>query len=276
MPGRISYMPEELAWIEARKDWPRARLHSAFCFMFDRTDVSEDNLRQLCVRKGWLTGPAGRCRTKGTSRLFSAAEMAWLRENAALPLKDTGPAFRDAFPGRTITDKQILTWRRNHKIQTGRTGRFVKGQTPPNKGLKGYVAPGSEKGWFAKGNVAPNTKPMFFERIGKDGYIEIKVPVTNPYTGHRTRFMHKHRWAWEQVNGPLPSGHALKCLDGDKTNTDAANWVAIPRALLPRLNGRFGRDYDSAPADVKPTIMAIAKLEHAAREAKARQTESLT
>jgi hypothetical protein len=40
----------------------------------------------------------------------------------------------------------------------------------------------------------------------------------------------------------------------------------VPRALLPRLNGRFGRGYDEAPEELKPTIMAVAKLEHSVRE----------
>lgn len=65
MKGRqIEYMPEELAWIEARKEWPRARLHSAFCFFFDRTDVTVGALNALCKRKGWLTGRTG-CFVKG-------------------------------------------------------------------------------------------------------------------------------------------------------------------------------------------------------------------
>jgi hypothetical protein len=63
----------------------------------------------------------------------------------------------------------------------------------------------------------------------------------------------------------VPEGCALKCLDGNKRNTDPANWEAVPRELLPRLNGRFGRGYDAAPAEIKPVIMATAKLEYAAR-----------
>ena len=47
----------------------------------------------------------------------------------------------------------------------------------------------------------------------------------------------------------------------------AENWEAIPRALLPRLNGKYGRDYEKAPAALKPVILNIAKLEHAARMA---------
>jgi hypothetical protein len=42
----------------------------------------------------------------------------------------------------------------------------------------------------------------------------------------------------------------------------------VPRALLPRLSGKSGRNYDHAPDEIKPTIMAIARLEHAARDAK--------
>jgi hypothetical protein len=66
----------------------------------------------------------------------------------------------------------------------------------------------------------------------------------------------------------LPEGMCLKCLDNDKTNTDLSNWELIPRALLPRLDGRFGRGYKDAPPELRPTIMVISKLEHKAREAK--------
>ena len=57
----------------------------------------------------------------------------------------------------------------------------------------------------------------------------------------------------------------LKC-KGDRLNTDSSNWELVPRALLPRLDGRFGRGYEDAPVDLKPTIMAVAKLEHRLRE----------
>ena len=78
----------------------------------------------------------------------------------------------------------------------------------------------------------------------------------------------KHRWLWERANGPVPEGHALKCLDGDRTNTDPANWMAVPRALLPRLYGKCGRNYDAAEPEVKPAIMAVARLEQRAAESR--------
>ena len=150
---------------------------------------------------------------------------------------------------------------------TGRTGCFPAGITPHNKGRSMPSHPNSAKHTFKPGQVPPNIVPMWSERVGKDGYIEMKVPEVNPHTGHKTRFRHKHRYLWEKQNGPLPNGMALKCLDGNRHNCDPSNWTAIPRALLPRLNGRFGRDYDTGPAELRPAILAIAKLEYAAREA---------
>lgn len=265
---RIPYMPEELAWIEARGDWPRDRLHSAFCFMFDRTDVSQENIKQLCNRKGWRAGPEGRQRLKGTSRVFSADEMAWLRANAHLTLKDTGPAFRAAFGRNEITDEQVITWRRNHKVRTGRTGRFDKGQTPPNKGKKGFCPPGSEKGWFQKGarsGVATKLyQPIGTERV-RDGYLFRKVNDDMPL---QRRWRMVQMINWEALHGPIPEGHVLKCLDANPLNCDPSNWACIPRGMLPRLNSRHGRNFETAPAEVKPTIMAIAKLEHAAHKAR--------
>ena len=79
---------------------------------------------------------------------------------------------------------------------------------------------------------------------------------------------HKRGWLWEKLNGPVPEGQRLKCLDGAKTNTDPSNWEAIPMAIGPRLNGLCGMGYDKAEPEVKPTIMAIAKLEHRALEAR--------
>jgi hypothetical protein len=62
----------------------------------------------------------------------------------------------------------------------------------------------------------------------------------------------------------------LKCLDGNRLNTAPSNWEAVSRALLPRLaGGRHKKHvpYDEAPNELKPTILAVAKLEHAVREA---------
>jgi hypothetical protein len=112
------------------------------------------------------------------------------------------------------------------------------------------------------------------ERINKDGYVEISIYETNPHTGFERRYVHKHRWLWEKQHGPIPRDMVLKC-KGDKRNADPSNWELIPRSMLPRLNGRWtGVAYDEAPNELKPTIMAVAKLEHGIRE-HARQSRQL-
>lgn len=151
---------------------------------------------------------------------------------------------------------------------TGRTGCFVPGQVSHNKGKKGICPPGCEKGWFKKGvrqGVATKLyQPIGTERI-MDGYLERKINDDMPL---QARWKAVHYLNWEAVHGPVPDGWCLKNLDGNRLNVEASNWEAIPRGMLPRLNGRYGRDYDMAPDELKPTIMAIAKLGHAVRESK--------
>jgi hypothetical protein len=58
---------------------------------------------------------------------------------------------------------------------------------------------------------------------------------------------------------------------GDKGNSDPSNWELVPQGLIPRLNGKSGRDYDHAPSELKPAIMAAAKLEHRVSEVRSRK-----
>lgn len=114
-----------------------------------------------------------------------------------------------------------------------------------------------------QGKAARLYKPIGTERFSKEGYRERKIHDGMPF---QSRWRAIHLIEWEEVNGPLPKGWCLKCLDGDKANTDPANWQAIPRALLPRLAGRWTTPYDQADPDLKPAILATAKLAHRARE----------
>lgn len=206
---RITYTAAELAWIERHRELPRRVAHAAFVAQFGR-DLSFDNYKALCSRKGWLTG---------------------------------------------------------------RTGRLEPGNIPANKGQKMPFNPNSAATRFKKGQLPHNTKWLGHERTNVDGYVEISVAQTNPHTGFERRYVHKHRLLWEQANGPVPDDHVLKCLDGNKANTDPSNWELIPRAMLPRLNGRFGRGFDGAHPELKPTILAVAKLEHRSRQARRKSAQ---
>ena len=201
---------------------------------------------------------------RGWNIPYSVDELGFVFDNRTLPIGELHAAFVARFGRTDVSAPNLHALRKRKGWKTGRTGRFEKGQ--PGKSHGGHRHPRSVATRFQKGHLPHNTKWLGHERVCKDGYVEISVAETNPHTGFERRYVLKHLWLWEQKNGPLPQGMCLKCLDGDKTNTDPANWEAIPRALLPRLGGRFGRGYESAPAELKPTIMAVAKLEHAVRE----------
>ncbi len=203
---------------------------------------------------------------RGAPIVYSDLELSWIKTNSHLSRRQLHKAFVECFGRTDVSKDNIKALCTRQGWQTGRDGRFVKGGVPANKGKKMPFNANSARTQFKTGNKPHNTKHAGYERLSKDGYVEISIGETNPHTGYERRFVQKHRWLWEKENGPVPEGHCLKCLDGDKSNTAPANWEAIPRALLPRLNGRLGRGHDDAPAALKPTIMAVTKLEHAARE----------
>jgi len=198
---------------------------------------------------------------KGQAIVYNQAEIAFLKANETTPRTELTVAFNKRF-GRNISRDNIKAKCTRMGLKTGRTGCFAKGSIPPNKGKKGWYAPGSEKGWFKKGTIPSNQRPMGSERTdSKDGYVYIKIDIINPYTGHQGHFVPKHRYLWESQNGPIPDGHFLKCLDGDRLNTEPSNWECLPNGMKPRLvAGHAGQDYDNAPDDLKPTIMVTAKI----------------
>ena len=101
-----------------------------------------------------------------------------------------------------------------------------------------------------------------------DGYVEISVAETNPHTGYERRYVLKHVWLWEKQHGPVPDGMCLKCIDSNRLNTDPSNWELIPRWMLPLLGARSALKYDQAEPELKPAVMAIAKLKHRVKHAK--------
>jgi hypothetical protein len=197
----IPYSRKELAWIEKNAIVPRRLLHELFCGRFNRMDVSIENFRGLCKRKGF---------------------------------------------------------------KTGRDGRFTPGTIPPNKGKKMPYNANTASTQFKKGHLPHNTKYLGHERISREGYSEISVAETNPHTWFERRYVLKHKYLWEQKHGPVPQGMCLKALDGNRLNTDPANWELIPRAMLPLMNGFRGPNYQAADPEIRPVILALTKLRHAA------------
>lgn len=269
---RIKYSAEEMAWLEANRFMVMSDYAAAFNAQFGR-DLTPEHLKSLRVRMGWRVGrQALSAKMKGKSKIFSDAEIAWLEANCTLPIDEYAARFNEAFE-REVPARKLNSLRKRRGWKTGRTGQFVKGQVSHNKGKKmppgvGGNHPNAKRTQFKKGQLPHNTKWLGHERVNVDGYVEISVDEKNPHTGFERRYVLKHRWLWEQKNGPVPDDHCLKCVDGNKLNTDPSNWELIPRAVLPLLTkGRRGDRiaYDSAPDELKPAIMAVAKLKHAVK-----------
>lgn len=208
---------------------------------------------------------------KGRDIPYSAAEMKWLEANRLMVISDYHRVFCAKFGRNDVSAINLHSLRKRKGWKTGRTGCFEKGTVPHNKGKpcppgRGGRSPNARRTQFKKGNLPHNTQYLGHERVSKDGYVEVSVDERNPHTGFERRYVLKHRWLWEKLNGAVPEGYVLKCLDGDKTNCDPSNWAAIPREVLPHLNGRHGMAYDQAEPEVKPVLMTLAKLKTAARQ----------
>jgi len=185
-----------------------------------------------------------------TEAPYSKEHLDWLRENYPLmAASDLTAAFNEKFGAikRTLFRKGL---------RSGRTGRFGKGDNAWNKGKSGYM--GENATSFKKGNLPHNHRPLWSERIDRNGYIEMSVPERNPYTGFETRFKHKHVWIWEQTHGKKPKSTAVIFKDGNNRNFELENLILVSRneLLSANLHG-----YKNQPEELKPVILNIAKIE---------------
>lgn len=203
---------------------------------------------------------------KGRAIRYSQEELSWIEANKEKPRKEAHKEFCAKFSREDVKLTNYNSLCKRKGWLTGRTGQYPKGSIPMNKGKKMPFNANRARTQFKKGQLPHNTKFLGHERTTEDGYVEISINETNPHTGYERRYVLKHKWLWEQENGPVPEGHCLKCLDGNRQNTSPDNWEVIPRGLLPRLGAFRGRDFDNAPAEMKPTILAVTRLEHKAKQ----------
>lgn len=111
---------------------------------------------------------------------------------------------------------------------TDNKGRFEKGNTPFNKGMKGiHLSPASE---FKEGeNVGPD-HPSW-----RGGEQKNKNDCNYLWTGANQR-VRKPRKIYEDNFGPIPKGFIVIHSDGDNKNDDPSNLEAISRAELLKRN----------------------------------------
>lgn len=143
------------------------------------------------------------------------------------------------------TVNQILL---RHGYKASSNGQFTKGQKTWSKGLKGYM--GANKTSFKKGNIPHNLKPMFHERVDRDGYVLIKT---------EDGYIPKARYVYEKHHGiKLNNKQIVIFLDNDKQNFDIDNL----RAVTWKENGLMsGNKYHALPPELKEVAVNIVKVE---------------
>jgi hypothetical protein len=110
--------------------------------------------------------------------------------------------------------------------------RFVKGQVPPNKGLRrpGWAPGRMKETQFKKGNRSKRWDPEIYAvgalRINCDGYIDIKVKEGPRAWEQLTRYV------WRTEFGPIPPNHVVRTLNGDIDDARPENLRLMTRRDL--------------------------------------------
>ena len=137
-----------------------------------------------------------------------------------------------------------------------RAYQLKKGNVPMNKGRKQdeYMTPEAiertKATRFKKGNVPLNHKPLGYERINVDGYIEVKVREPNVFKA-------KHRVLWEKHHGKIPRSHNVQFRDGNRQNIELDNLYLVSRSdQLRNENSMYAR----YPVEVQHAIKTMGAL----------------
>lgn len=145
--------------------------------------------------------------------------------------KELADIFNKRF-NTNITAKEIKNYRKNHKLNSGLTGRFKKGHVTHNKGKKQTEYMSKEAiektkaTRFKKGNIPQNHRDIGEERISKDGYIYIKVRDGCLNDNWEL----KHRYIYKQHYGEIPNGYNVMFADKNKRNFDIDNLILVSKS----------------------------------------------
>ena len=112
--------------------------------------------------------------------------------------------------------------------QRENSGKFKKGLIPHNKGKKLSEDTKAKlvKTMFKSGNRPHNTLQVGAETQDKDGYVMVKIAEPSVW-------QYKHHVAYGE---PVPTGHKVIFLDGNKYNFERGNLQLVSNAELMNRN----------------------------------------
>jgi hypothetical protein len=267
----VKYTPEHLEFL--RLGYLSMRIPAlthAFNSAFG-VGQTQTAIKSVLTKNKYKSGrPPGNA--KGEYRMFTAAQADFIREHYTQVIVSRLTYLLNTTFGTQFTASQVNGFVKNHKITSGRDGRFQKGQVSHNKGVKGWQAGGrSAETRFKKGRAAQEARnyvPIGTLRLSKDGYLERKV-TDDPSLVPARRWVAEARLVWEAANGPIPEGNVIVFLDGDKTNISLDNLRSVHRSVLAHLNQRYNKLGDTQGDARKAGILVAEVISKAHRRAKA-------
>lgn len=185
-------------------------------------DMTPDQVHSYKNNHRIKSGTAGGIKKGTPSKVFHKEVADYIKNNC----EGTGPSemtdrLNEIF-GKKYTKQQVTAYYKNHGIKSGLTGRFEKGHVPYSKGKK--MENPSQKFiemQFKSGGIPWNTKQIGDEIVKGDGYLWRKIGPG------RRDWKQVHRILWEEKNGPIPEGHKVIFLDGDRTNISLDNLLCV-------------------------------------------------
>ena len=189
----------------------------------------------------------------GYSILFTKAEQDFIAEHyKGILTADLTDMLNKEF-GTNYKPSQLRSYKKNRHMASGVDGTF-RAEGRRYKLPKGTRIPGSEKGWFKKGQMPHNHLEVGAQVFTFDGYIKVKIAEPNYW-----EFLHK--LVWQEANGPIPPEHNIIFLDGNKQNCSLENLYCIPKDEYGAL-----QSLRSENPEITLTAAAVVKLKYLALE----------
>jgi len=189
----------------------------------------------------------------GYSILFTKAEQDFIAEHyKGILTADLTDMLNKEF-GTDYKPSQLRSYKKNRHMSSGVDGTF-RATGRRFKIPKGTRIPGSEKGWFKKGQMPHNHMEVGAQVFTFDGYIKVKIAEPNYW-----EFLHK--LVWQEANGPIPPEHNIIFLDGNKQNCSLENLYCIPKDEYGAL-----QSLRSENPEITLTAAAVVKLKYLALE----------
>lgn len=229
----MKYTAEQLEFLRlGYLDMRIPELTEAFNAAFG-TEKTRVAIHSALTNNGFTCGRPGGS-PKGTLRLFTSHQAAFIRAGYREHDLVTLTAELNRQFDSNFTVNQVRSVIHNQGMKSGRTGRFYAGQSRiPGSGARGPNVTSFKKGNMS-GTAQRNYVPIGTTRITRDGYLERKVTDDHPVPARR--WVAEHRLVWEATNGPIPEGHVVVFLDGDKKNIEPENLRCVPRGVLQYMN----------------------------------------